>query len=106
MHRSKLDIGSAGRRSWRHVNQLRLKRCWRVWHGRVVIVVRRLCHGPFHRVFGSGLQLDVLGEELNVGVECRGLFDGFLEVGIAVGHQWTPTGAPHLVFVAEVHGGA
>ena len=32
------------RRSWRHVNQPRLKRC--VWHGRVVFVVRLFRHGP------------------------------------------------------------
>ena len=39
-------------------------------------------------------------------MECGGLFDGFLEVGIAVGTQWTPTGAPRLVLAGEVHGGA
>ena len=42
------------------------------------------------------------GEELIVGVECRGLCDGFFEVGIAVGSQWTPSSCPSLVLVAEV----
>ena len=64
--------------------------------------VCRLCHGPIHWVFGSGLRLDVLGEELIMGVERRGLCDGFFEVGIAVGTQATPPSRPHLVFVAEV----
>ena len=58
----------------------------------------RLCRGPFHGVFGSGIQLDVTGEELIVSMD--GLFDGLFEVGIAVGTQWTPTSAPRLVFVA------
>ena len=33
--------------------------------------------------FGSGLRLDVPGEELIVGVECRGLCDGLAELGVA-----------------------
>ena len=44
----------------------------------------------------------MLGEELIVGVECRGLCDGFFEVGIAVGTQWTPPSCPNLVLAAEV----
>ena len=49
-------------------------------------------------VFGSGLRLDVLGEELVAGMECRGLCDGFFEVGmgIALGTQWTPPSCPSL----------
>ena len=46
--------------------------------------------------FGSGLRLDVLGEELVAVMECRGLCDGFFEVGIAVGTQWTPPSCPSL----------
>ena len=42
------------------------------------------------------LQIDVLGEELVAGMECRGLCDGFFEVGIAVGTQWTPPSCPSL----------
>ena len=38
----------------------------------------------FHGVFWSGLRLDVLGEELIVGVECRGLCDGLAEFGVAL----------------------
>ena len=87
------------RRSWRHVNQLRFRR---VWHGRVVFVVSRLCHGPFHGVFGSGLRLDVPGEELIVGVECRGLCDGLAELGVAACAQAMPSSCPRLVLVAEV----
>ena len=48
------------------------------------------------RVFWSGLRLDVPGEELIVGVERRGLCDGFFAVGIAVGAQATPTGCPSM----------
>ena len=44
----------------------------------------------------------MLGEELIVGVECRGLCDGFFEVGIAVDAQATPPSCPSLVLVAEV----
>ena len=44
----------------------------------------------------------MFGEELIVSMERGGLFDGFFEVGIAVGAQATPTSRPHLVFVAEV----
>ena len=61
-----------------------------------------LCHGPVHWVFGSGLRLDVLGEELIMGVERRGLCDGFFEVGIAVGTQATPPSCPSLALVQEV----
>ena len=35
-------------------------------------------------------------------VERRGLFDGFSEVGIAVGAQATPTSRPRLVLLAKV----
>ena len=35
-------------------------------------------------------------------MECGGLFDGFFEVGIAVGTQWTPLSCPSLVLVSEV----
>ena len=86
------------RRSWRHVNQQRFRR---VWHG-VIFVVRRLCHGPFHGLFGSGLRLDVLREELIVGVECRGFRHGIAAIAVAVGTQATPTARPHTVLVAEV----
>ena len=34
--------------------------------------------------------------------KCRGLCDGFFEVGIAVGTQRTPPSCPSLVLVAEV----
>ena len=44
-----------------------------------------------HSMGSSGAPLDVLGEEHIVGIECRGLFGGFFEVGIAVGTQWTAT---------------
>ena len=36
-----------------------------------------------------------------MGVECRGLCDGFFEVGIAVDTQATPPSCPSLVLVAE-----
>ena len=38
----------------------------------------------------------VLGKELVAGIECHGLCDGFFEVGIAVGTQWTPPSFPSL----------
>ena len=76
----------------------------RVWHGRVVFVVCRLCHGPFQGVFGSGLRLDVLGEELIVGVECRGLCDGLAELGVAACAQAMLSSCPRLVLVAQVRG--
>ena len=47
----------------------------------------------------SGLRLDVLGEELIMGAERRGLCDGFFEVGIAVGTQATPPSCPSLALV-------
>ena len=52
--------------------------------------------GPVHWVFGSGLPLDVLGEELIMDVERRGLCDGFFKVGIAVGTQATLPSCPSL----------
>ena len=67
-------------------------------------VVCRLCHGPFHGVFGSWLRLDVLGEEPIVGVECRGLCDGLAELGVAACAQAMPSSCPRLVLVAQVHG--
>ena len=99
-----LQVGHArcGCRSWWHVNQLRLRLRRRVWHGRVVLVVRRLCHGPVHWVLWSGLRHDVLGKELIVGVERRGLFDCIAESAVAVGAQATPTSRPRLVGVQEV----
>ena len=100
-----LQVGHARRgcRSWWHVNQLRLKlRRRRVWHGRVVIVVRRLCHGPVHWVLWSGLRHDVLGEELIVGVERRGLFNGLVELGVAACAQAMPSSCPRLVGVQEI----
>ena len=57
---------------------------------------------PFHGVFGSGLRLDVLGEELIVGVECRGLCDGLAELGVAACTQAMPCSCPRLVLVAGV----
>ena len=91
-----------GCRSWWHVNQLRLRlRRRRVWHGRVVIV-GLFCHGPYRRTLFSRFWHDVLGEELIVGVERRGLFDCIAENAVAVGAQATPTSRPHLVGVAEV----
>ena len=100
-----LQVGHArcGCRSWWHVNQLRLRlRRRRVWHGRVVLVVRRLCHGPVHWVLWSGLRHDVLGEELIVGVERRGLRHGIAEIAVAVGTQATPTRSPDPVLAQEV----
>ena len=38
----------------------------------------------------------MLVEELVAGMECRGLCDGFFEMGIAVGTQWTPPSCPSL----------
>ena len=91
-----------GCRSGWHVNQLRLRR--RVWHGRVVLafVVGLFCHRPHRRTLLSRFWHDVLGEELIVGVERRGLFDCIPESAVAVGAQATPTSRPHLVGVAEV----
>ena len=37
-------------------------------------------------------------------MECRGLCDGFFEVGIAVGTRWTPPSCPSLVLLAQVRG--
>ena len=54
--------------------------------------------------FGSGLRLDVLGEELIVGVEYRGLCDGLAELGVAACAQAMPSSCPRLVLVAEVRG--
>ena len=59
-------------------------------------------NGPFHGVFWSGLRLDVLGEELIVGVEWRGLFNGLVEFGVALCAQLTPSRVPDLVLGAEV----
>ena len=56
---------------------------------------------PLNRVFGSGLRLDVLGEELTVGVECRGLRHGIAEFDATACAQSTPTGAPRLVSAAK-----
>ena len=36
------------------------------------------------------------GSMFVAGMECRGLFDGFFEMGIAVGTQWTPSSCPSL----------
>ena len=72
--------------------------------GRVVFVVCRICQCPFHGVFGRGLGLDVLGEELIVGVECRGLCDGLAELGVAACAQAMPSSCPRLVLVAQVRG--
>ena len=44
----------------------------------------------------------VLGEELIVGVECRGLCDGLAELGVAACAQAMPFSCPRLVLVAEV----
>ena len=35
--------------------ELRPKRCWRAWHGRVVFDVWRFCHGSFHRVSSGSI---------------------------------------------------
>ena len=93
-----------GCRSGWHVNQLRLRLRRRVWHGRVVLafVVGLFCHRPHRRTLFSRFWHDVLGEELIVGVERRGLFDCIPESAVAVGAQATPTSRPHLVGVAEV----
>ena len=39
---------------------------------------------PIPRVFWSGLRLDVPGEEIVTGMECRGLFNGLAEFGVAL----------------------
>ena len=57
---------------------------------------------PVHRVFWSGLRLDVPGEEIVAGMECRSLLGGFFKVGIAVGTQATPSSRPRPFLVAEV----
>ena len=76
------------RRSWRHVNQLRLKVVRLAWARRL----RRLTllPRPMPRIFGSGLGLEVLGEELIAGVECRGLRHGIAEFDVTAFAQLTP----------------
>ena len=59
---------------------------------------------PSPRVFGSGLRLDVLGEELIVGVWCSGLCDGIAELGVAACAQALPSSCPRLVLLAQVRG--
>ena len=44
----------------------------------------------------------MLGEELVVGMERRGLRHGIVEIAVAVGAQATPTSRPRLVLLAEV----
>ena len=88
MQRSKLVMGG------------RLRR--RVWHGRVVLAVCRLCHGPVHGVLGSKLQFDVAGEELAFGVELGGVSDGSFELVVAVRSRATPSCRPRQVLLAEV----
>ena len=100
MYSLQIGHGRRRRRSWRHVNQLPLKR--RVWHGRVVLAVCRLCHGPVHGVLGSGLRFDVPGEELAFGVELGGVSDGSFELVVAVCSQATPSCRPRQVLLAEV----
>ena len=92
MQRSTLDMGSADASA----GGMSISSSSGAWHGHVVFVVWRLCHSPIHGVCWSGPQLDVLGEELVAGMECRGLRDGFFDVVIAVGTQWTPPNCPSL----------
>ena len=62
-----------GHRRWRHVNQLKSRRCWCVRHGRVVfVIVRSFCHCPYRQALLSWLWRDVLRERFVAGVECRG----------------------------------
>ena len=60
--------------------------------------LRRLTSLPYG-VFWSGLRLDVPGEELIVGVECRGLRHGIAELGVAACAQ---ASCPRLVVLAQV----
>ena len=50
----------------------------------------------------SGLRLDVLGEELIVGMERRGLRHGIAELGVAACAQAMPSSYPRLVLLAQV----
>ena len=59
---------------------------------------------PIPRGLRSGLRLDVLGEELIVCVECRGLRHGLAELCVAACAQAMPSSCPRLVLVAQVRG--
>ena len=53
----------------------------------VFVIVRFFCHGPIlAEPSTTGIWRDVLGEEFISGMECRGFFDGFFEVGHRCGH--------------------
>ena len=60
---------------------------------------RLFCHGAFRQALVSRLWLDVLGRGHGVP---RSVFDGLAEVVVAAYAQPAPSGAPDLVFVAEV----
>ena len=56
---------------------------------RVVFVVCRLCHSPFHKVCWSGLWLDLSREQVASGVQLVGLFGGLAKFCVGAGAQAT-----------------
>ena len=74
LHHSKLDVGGADAR----VGGMSISSGSGGAGARVVFVASATANST--GVFGSGLRLDVLGEELIEHMECGGLFDGFFEI--------------------------